>query len=140
MDIKQFFDWFWIPVKDHYVDFEGRATRQQFWMFVLVSFLIQFVLGAIRLEMVANLVGLAVMLPSIAIATRRLHDINKSGWWQLIILVPVVGLFVMIYFLVQKSDAGSNQYGVPVAVPNMKQDQNVRDAEVVTEENKEGMM
>ena len=111
--------WFLNPVQHHYADFSGRTSRQAFWMFMLFYFLIYVVVaiiaGVIRMEWIAFVFSLAVWVPSIAITARRLHDINKSGWWQLIGLIPLLGFIIMIYFLVQKGNAEANQYGpVPV--------------------------
>ncbi len=92
-------------LKNHYLDFEGRATRKQFWMFVLINFIIVFLIGFVGQLLLddigswlSNLYSLAVLLPSIAIAIRRLHDIGKSGWWLLIGLIPVVGWIILIVF------------------------------------------
>lgn len=92
-------------LKNHYLDFEGRTTRKQFWMFVLINFIIVFLIGFVGQLLLdangswlSNLYSLAVLLPSIAIAIRRLHDIGKSGWWLLIGLIPVVGWIILIVF------------------------------------------
>ncbi len=90
-----------------YVTFSGRATRSEFWWF----FLFQIVLAVASSwlgDLLSSLIGLAVLLPAIAVGTRRLHDIGRSGWWQLISLT-VIGLFVLIYWWVQPSD-GANEY------------------------------
>lgn len=80
-----------------YADFSGRADRSEYWWFEL--FLVLLIVGAgIVNEMLANLVSLAVLLPSLAVGARRLHDVNKSGWWQLLYLVPLVGWIVVIYW------------------------------------------
>lgn len=112
-------NWLLDPIKDHYVDFDGRATRQQYWMFFLMVFIASIVLSIVDgvLSTNAVLVGLfqlAVFLPSIAIAIRRLHDIDKSGWWLLISFVPIVGAIILIVLLVLKGDATPNKYGLPV--------------------------
>ena len=97
-----------------YVDFSGRARRSEFWYFVLFSFLVgivatvlDFVLGTDDFNngngLVNTLAGLALLLPSIAVAARRLHDIGRSGWWQLIGLIPLIGFIVLIVFLAQES-------------------------------------
>lgn len=87
-----------------YADFNGRATRPEYWWFVLFV-----VLGGIVLSffsaVLAGIFSLATLLPSIAAATRRLHDTQRSGWWQLIGLVPVIGLVVLLVFLAQDSNA-----------------------------------
>jgi uncharacterized membrane protein YhaH (DUF805 family) len=108
-------EWFLNPVKYQYTDFTGRATREQYWMFTLWSIIISIGLGIVTelldLDIVAPLFTLAVLLPSLAIGARRLHDTGKSGWWQLIALIPIIGWIILIIFLVTKSDVGANKYG-----------------------------
>jgi uncharacterized membrane protein YhaH (DUF805 family) len=60
---------------------------------------------------ILGLYGLAVFIPSLAVGVRRLHDTGRSGWWLLISLVPIIGIIVLIVFLVQDSQNGTNQYG-----------------------------
>lgn len=87
-----------------YADFNGRASRPEYWYFALFIFL-----GAMIVHYVSPMIGalfsLGTMLPSIAAATRRLHDTNRSGWWQLLTLVPVIGWIVLIVFLAQEGAA-----------------------------------
>lgn len=87
-----------------YADFSGRATRSEYWWFVLLV-----VLGTAALAVFSNtatsLFSLLTLVPSVAAAARRLHDTNRSGWWQLIVLVPVVGWVILIVFLAQDSRA-----------------------------------
>jgi len=101
-----------------YADFTGRARRQEYWMFALIYFIISIVLAVLGLELISAVVGLALLVPSISIAARRLHDTGRSGWWQLIILIPIIGFIVLIVFLVQDSH-DANDYGVnpKAAVP-----------------------
>jgi uncharacterized membrane protein YhaH (DUF805 family) len=84
-----------------YADFTGRAGRPEYWWFMLFI-----ALASLVASMISNLLGavfsVATLLPSIAAATRRLHDTNRSGWWQLICLVPVVGIIVLVVFLAQE--------------------------------------
>lgn len=113
-------NWLLDPIKDHYVDFEGRATRQQYWMFVLMSIVASIILAIIdgavgSAGVLPVLFQLGILLPSIAIAARRLHDIGKSGWWQLVALVPLIGAIVLIVMLALKSEPGANKYGASSA-------------------------
>ena len=97
-----------------YAVFEGRATRKEYWMFVLINLLVAFAIGFItgliggaRLSGTANLLySLAVFLPSVAVGVRRLHDSGRSGWWLLLPLVNVV-------LLCLAGESGSNEYGPP---------------------------
>ncbi|MBT9551742.1 MAG: DUF805 domain-containing protein [Hydrogenophaga sp.] len=93
-----------------YVGFEGRATRSEYWWWVLFVFAVAIVMGVLRLGTIGNLFSLATLLPSIAVGARRLHDIGKSGWWQLIALIPLIGWLVLIYWAVQPSE-GDNAFG-----------------------------
>jgi uncharacterized membrane protein YhaH (DUF805 family) len=102
----------------NYATFTGRATRKQFWMFVLVSVIISVVLNILQavlgswVGVLSLIYGLAVLVPSIAISVRRLHDTDRSGWWLLIALVPFVGAIVLIVFYCMEGTAGANQYGM----------------------------
>jgi len=94
-----------------YADFTGRARRTEYWMFILIYMIINIVLTVLGLDIISMIVGLALLVPSLSIGARRLHDTGRSGWWQLIYLVPLIGLIVMIIFLVQDSH-DTNDYGV----------------------------
>ncbi|MET1116542.1 MAG: DUF805 domain-containing protein [Comamonas sp.] len=85
-----------------YADFSGRASRSEYWWFILFMTL-ACVAGSMINDVLGLIVTLATLLPAIAAATRRLHDTNRSGWWQLISLVPLIGGIVLIVFLVQDS-------------------------------------
>lgn len=107
--------WFLDPIKNKYFDFTGRATRQEFWMYVLSYVIlyvaISLVANVIGLSVLAILFALGVLAPSVAITARRLHDIGMSGWWQLVGLVPLLGLVIIIVLTARPGEAGSNQYG-----------------------------
>lgn len=83
-----------------YVDFEGRASHSEYWWFFLFLFVTGLVTSYIS-SMVNILFSLVTLVPSLSAATRRLHDTGRSGWWQLLWLVPVVGWIVVVVFLVQ---------------------------------------
>jgi uncharacterized membrane protein YhaH (DUF805 family) len=104
-----------------YIGFTGRARRSEYWWFALfgvivsiVADLIDTVLGTMsedtNVGVVGGIAGLALLLPGIAVAIRRLHDTSRSGWWILIGLVPIVGWIVLIVFYVQDSHP-DNKYG-----------------------------
>ena len=84
-----------------YADFNGRATRPEYWWFVLFVVLVGVGLSLIS-PMLSGIFSLGTLLPSVAAAARRLHDTNRSGWWQLICIVPVIGLIVILVFLAQE--------------------------------------
>jgi uncharacterized membrane protein YhaH (DUF805 family) len=105
-----------------YAVFSGRSRRKEYWMFVLFTFLVSIGLGFIDTlaetyedttgtGLLSGLFQLAVLVPSIAVNTRRLHDTNKSGWFQLLFIIPLVGLILWIIWMVKDSDQGGNQYG-----------------------------
>ena len=100
-----------------YVDFSGRAARPEFWWFALFSLVVSLLVQAVLGYTVAMLVNLAFLLPSLAVGSRRLHDTGKTGWLQLLWIIPVLGWAAMIYFLVQPTVAGSNQYGSEPTMP-----------------------
>lgn len=99
-----------------YVDFEGRASRPEYWWFALfvvgVGLLLHFVS-----HVLSGLFHLGMLLPMIAAASRRLHDTGRSGWWQLIGLIPIVGTIVLIVFLAKEGEPGANAYGAPAGEP-----------------------
>ncbi|MEM7292870.1 MAG: DUF805 domain-containing protein [Pseudomonadota bacterium] len=104
----------YIDAIKNYVNFSGRATRTQFWMFILFNIIISIVLNLIDVMLGTLFLGfiysLFVLLPALAVGARRLHDTGRSGWWQLIYLIPLIGLIVMIVFCVQDS-VEDNDYG-----------------------------
>jgi uncharacterized membrane protein YhaH (DUF805 family) len=108
-------EWY-IRVLKNYVGFEGRARRKEYWMFVLFSIIVSIVLSIIqsilRLEAVlTSLYSLAVLLPSLAVGARRLHDTGRSGWWLLISLIPLIGSIILIVFMCQDSESNANRFG-----------------------------
>ncbi|QMI03841.1 DUF805 domain-containing protein [Citrobacter sp. RHB25-C09] len=109
-------NWY-IDVLKNYAVFNGRARRKEYWMFVLINMIVSIVLnviqGVIGLEIpwISIIYMLGVLLPSIGVAIRRLHDTDRSGWWLLISFIPVVGTIVLIVFLCQNGTAGNNRFG-----------------------------
>ena len=84
-----------------YADFSGRASRSEYWWFFLFVVVVSIVLSFIS-SIISMLFSLATLIPSIAVASRRLHDTNRSGWWQLIVLIPLIGIIVILVFLAQE--------------------------------------
>lgn len=93
-------NWYLSCLKDHYADFNGRAKRTEFWMFILfnwIASLIVAVIGwALGISVLSTIYGLAVLVPTLAVGARRLHDTGRSGWWWLICLVPLIGFIWLI--------------------------------------------
>ena len=85
-----------------YADFTGRASRSEFWWFMLLLFLVSAGASMIS-QVVSGLFSLATLVPSLAAGARRLHDTNRSGWLQLLWIVPVIGWIIVIVFLVQET-------------------------------------
>ncbi len=92
-----------------YAAFDGRASRPEFWWFVLFTFLVSAGTSMVS-QTLSGLFSLAVLLPSLAVGARRLHDIDKSGWWQLVGLIPFIGWIIMIWWCVQDSKE-PNRFG-----------------------------
>ncbi len=112
----------YLKVLKKYAVFSGRARRMEYWMFVLVSALIS--VGLMIVEYASGmeidwlgygpltlLYSLFVLIPGLAVSVRRLHDIDKTGWWVLIGLIPVIGTIVLIIFTVRGGNPGDNRYG-----------------------------
>ncbi|HUW75661.1 MAG TPA: DUF805 domain-containing protein [Gallionella sp.] len=92
-----------------YAEFNGRASRSEFWWWIL--FIVIVSIGAqLVSQTVGELAALATLLPNLAVTSRRLHDINRSGWWQLVGFIPLVGWLIMIYWCTQESSV-QNKYG-----------------------------
>jgi len=115
--------WYLMVLKKYAV-FSGRARRKEIWYFVLISYIISTVLWWIdslietyqidnlwTIYVLFSLYGLAVLLPSIGVSIRRLHDTGRSGWWIFIGLIPLIGAIILLGFFVTDSQAGPNQYG-----------------------------
>ena len=106
-------EWY-LKVLKQYADFNGRARRKEYWMFVLFNMLIVFGIGVvsgilnaalqINLGIISVIYSLATLIPGIAVSVRRMHDIDRRGWW---LLVPIIG----IVFLFFDSTTGENRFG-----------------------------
>ena len=103
---------------DHYVVFSGRAARPAYWWWFLFAILVAVAASIIdaaigSFGVVSGLAGLALLLPGLSVAIRRLHDIDHSGWWVLIGLIPIIGFIVLLIFYLREGDPGENRYGSP---------------------------
>lgn len=98
-----------------YVTFSGRARRSEFWWFTLFAVILSIVAAiidtAIGNSVLTIIVSLGLLLPSLAVTARRLHDTGRSGWWILIGLIPLIGAIVLLVFECQDSQPGANSYG-----------------------------
>jgi uncharacterized membrane protein YhaH (DUF805 family) len=104
-----------------YTEFDGRSDRPEFWWFGLINLMVSLVLWAVGIalfgyavgELIAVLYGLATLLPVIGVDIRRLHDTNRSGWWILIGLIPIIGGITLIVFFATAGTQGANRFGPP---------------------------
>jgi len=113
-------NWY-LAVLRKYAEFSGRARRREYWLFALFNLLITIALAFVDMAaglmhetgygLLSGLYSLAVLIPSIAVSVRRLHDTGRSGWWLLIALVPIVGVIVLLVFMLLDSQPGDNGYG-----------------------------
>lgn len=112
--------WF-IHVMKNTFNFSGRARRKEYWMFALMTFLISIVLTTIdivaglefapEVGVLSTIFGLIILIPSLSVTVRRLHDTGRSGAWILIGLIPLVGLIVILVFMVLDSQQDTNRFG-----------------------------
>lgn len=123
--VQEAIEWY-KTVLSRFSDFEGRAGRREFWMFVLVNFIVAVALsiveGILHLRVggfgiLSGLYSLAVLVPGVAVGIRRLHDTGKSGMFLLLVFIPIFGAIALIYFYAIEGDHGANEYGAdPKAV------------------------
>lgn len=116
--------WASMPFRKYGV-FSGRARRKEYWLFTLFNFIVGFSLGAIEgalniapgteESLLLSVYTLIVLIPSLAVSVRRLHDTNRSGWWCWLWMIPVIGALILLLFSVQEGTDGENEYG-----PNSK--------------------
>jgi uncharacterized membrane protein YhaH (DUF805 family) len=117
---------YWDNFIANYANFSGRATREDFWVFQAILLGISLIFGKVEtlflsqtqiVSLLSNLSGLFnlfVLIPSISIGARRLHDIGKTGWWQLLMFLPIIGWIILFIYYVLASDKEENKYGKPV--------------------------
>lgn len=136
-------EWYLKVLQDNYANFSGRARRKEFWMFNLFNALFVVLFYAILLIGIANdsdaimmiggiLLGLyvlAIFIPSLAVAVRRLHDTNKSGWLILIRFIPFGGLVLLVFYCIE-GDKGVNQYGSDPKNLSLEMEDNLLENEI----------
>lgn len=116
---------------DHYVKFDGRASRSAYWWWALFVFIVGIVAnvldGVFGLQqfrefngqmyaaggVISGLATLALLLPNLSVTIRRLHDTDRSGWWWFIVIIPVVGWIIYLYFMIARGTPGPNRFGPP---------------------------
>jgi uncharacterized membrane protein YhaH (DUF805 family) len=114
-------NWY-LEVLKKYAQFDGRASRQEYWFFLLFNLLISAFLATVdyftgtfdaetSLGLLSGIYSLGVLIPGISVTIRRLHDTDRSGWWIFISLIPIIGGIVLFIFMVQDSTSGANRYG-----------------------------
>ena len=119
-------NWY-LAVLKKYAVFSGRARRKEYWMFVLFNIIFSFALGLmdtiigtydpqLMYGVLSGLYSLAVLIPSIAVSVRRLHDTGRTGWWVFIALIPLIGPIWLLILMLLDSKPGENKYG-----PNPKE-------------------
>jgi uncharacterized membrane protein YhaH (DUF805 family) len=99
----------------NYVNFSSRACRSEYWYWVLFIVLADIVAGIIDyvlgMEIVSSLFGLVTLLPGIAVSIRRLHDLDRTGWWILLGLIPIIGWIILLIWYISKGTDGPNRFG-----------------------------
>lgn len=120
---------YFLDALKNYATFSGRATRQQYWMYILfyivfyfVAVMLDITLGQFDKEKMSGFIStvytFGLLLPTIAILARRLHDIGRSSWWILLIVIPVIGSLVILIFTLMDSQKDENKYGVSLKYAN----------------------
>jgi uncharacterized membrane protein YhaH (DUF805 family) len=104
-----------------YIGFSGRAARSEYWYWVLFVLLLQIVAWLVDMTLfgfnttgvnpIGVIVSLATLLPGLAVSVRRLHDIDRVGWWIFLALIPIVGAIVLIYWACLRGTVGANRFG-----------------------------
>jgi len=92
-----------------YADFTGRAVRSEFWWWTLFTLLVSLATGYVS-EIASGLFSLATILPSLAVGARRLHDTDRSGWWQLLWFIPIIGWIILLVWFIQEGKE-PNRFG-----------------------------
>lgn len=114
-------NWYFAVLRK-YAQFQGRSRRKEFWYFTLINALISMACGLVdsTLQLPTLVEGYGVLaalyaafafIPTVAVTVRRLHDQDRTGWWALIMLIPIVGMLVLLYFMIQDSTSGVNRFG-----------------------------
>lgn len=114
-------NWYFAVLRK-YAQFQGRSRRKEFWFFTLINAFLSMACGLVDTTLhlptvvegygvLAAIYAVFAFLPTVAVIVRRLHDQDRTGWWALIMLIPIVGILVLLYFMLQNSTEGSNRFG-----------------------------
>lgn len=112
-------NYYLLALKKYFI-FSGRSKRLEYWVFYSLNFILFLILGVIAtaipsttdiIKTLGGVLGLVLLIPSMAVSIRRLHDIGKSGWGLLIQLIPIIGSILLLVLMLTKSNPGDNQYG-----------------------------
>ena len=99
----------------NYVNFSGRACRSEYWywiLFIIIADIVAAIIDqALGIQLVTGLFGLVTIIPNIAIAIRRLHDLDRTGWWILLGFIPLIGWIILLIWYVTKGTDGPNRFG-----------------------------
>ena len=107
-------------LKKKYLNFDDRARRSEYWWFALFGWGVSIALSVLdnllfnnasNYGIFSTIWGMAILLPYLGVGVRRLHDLDKSGWWLLISLIPIIGVIVLIFWFVQQGTRGQNRFG-----------------------------
>ena len=115
-------------VLQNYANFNGRAMRSEYWWWVLATLILFIALAVVDGALFAPMMGfeafsedagqplsflasLALLLPNLAVSVRRLHDTDRSGWWLLLAIIPIIGSLVLLFFMIQRGTDGANRFG-----------------------------
>lgn len=113
------FDYFKLALTKNFANFEGRSRRSEYWYFVLFQLIIVYGLQALgylagsELLVMASLIpSLLFLIPGISVAVRRLHDVDKSGWFLLLAFIPLLGTIYLLYLFAKEGTRGPNRFGL----------------------------
>lgn len=118
----------YLAVLKKYAVFSGRAGRKEYWLFYLFNFLILFVLSILDgvlgtahheggIGWLSGLYLLFILIPVLAVTVRRLHDSNRTAWWALTFMIPVIGLLVWLFMMIEEGSLDDNRYGPNSVTP-----------------------
>ena len=138
-----FYGYFWNVITEQYSDFEGRSSREDYWMFLVWFWIVVIIASIVSFGILGIVAVVAFFIPNLAIGFRRFHDLNWPGWWIIVFyilsVIPIVNLsaFYWLYLFCQKGDLSANQYGEPDfntpahIIEAEKKDKNLADAKLL---------